>query len=286
MVSLTGPSASFEQFAMPKFDHYFLPLDPPPSSKAQLDALNVIWSCVVHHPNAVEPVCVRYIGTQHYVQVIAITLPKVERDNEHIEEWFKQIFETSITALRLTTQSQATPIYGPIGFMTAMVQNDDPEPNYSLVMENKFELNRTINGQHIGSVFEFLFCKPFSSAASLFAESQLCYLPPHYRLLSLVRALELLYPNESERKNALSRFETQFASLGISERPFKNALHEIRASCAHGVPNGRKPPKAFVGIGYGNGQLHALIGLLTLVVSRAFQVIHGLPFEGAPPIPE
>ena len=266
---------------MPKFDHHFLPLDPPPSSIAQLHALETVWSCTVHHPNADQPVCVRFLGNQGHIQVIAVTVPEAERENEHLQEWFKQIFETSIAALRLSVQPQAIPIYSPSGFITALVQTNDPEPTYRLVIDHVQDPEYRINGAHFGGVFEALFSKPFSSAAALFAESQLHQLPTHYRVLSLVRAVECLYPVQSERNDVLASFEAEFASLKISKRKFVSALHDIRSRCAHGVPNGKTPPKPFVGIGYNNGQLHALAGLLTSVVVSGFQILHGLRVEGA-----
>lgn len=266
---------------MPKFDHHFLPLSPPPSSRAELDALEIVWSCIVYLPNSAQPVCVRFLGNQHFIQVIAVTVPEAERANEHLQEWFKQIFETSIAALRLSVQPQATPIYLSNGFVTAVTQTADPEPIYGLIMDVVQNSEYRLNNEHLGGVFEALFCKPFSSAAALFAESQLNHLPVHYRVLSLVRTLECLYPTPSDRNAALESFEAEFASLKISKRKFVGALPEIRTRCAHGVSNGRTPPKPFVGIGYDNGQLHHLIGLLTSVVIRGFHSIHDLPIERA-----
>lgn len=264
---------------MPAYEHHFTPLSPPTTQEE--NGLLSTLGMLNFETQSGHILVLRYLGFAEQIRVIAVTATEDAVRHERFAKWMKQIVETALTAIRLSVDPMAEPFYHGDAFVNMMYQSDDPEPGYpAVITETTNEHFRLSIGQTLG-VFQAIATSELAPIAALLAEGQMPTIPPHYRVLSLVRAIELLYENGRERSDALDEFQAQFAALGISQRPFRTALPEIRNRCAHGRGRGRNQPSPFTGIGYGEASLRALTLLLRSVVARGIQLRHGLQFRGA-----
>jgi len=191
----------------------------------------------------------------------------------------KQVIDTAISALSLTQAPEASPIFHGDGFFNLMYQSDDPEPSYQILMRLVRDPNYRLDINNLCGVYVAICNKQLAPIAALLAEGQVPSIPPHYRVLSLIRGLELLYEDERERNLALEAFEDHFAGLQISAAKFVNALPQLRTRCAHGISRGRDNPEPFVG--YNERNLLSLASLLRSVLAHGLYSKHGLLVMGA-----
>lgn len=77
----------------------------------------------------------------------------------------------------------------------------------------------------------------YRGVVNLIAEAQFPSLPDHYKVLSLVRALELMTPKGQQLGDILDKYQDQYIKIGISNGKFRSALPQIRNRCAHGLSN-------------------------------------------------
>lgn len=185
--------------------------------------------------------------------------------------------ENAITALRLTVDQEASPLFMGDGFINLMYESVDAEPSYPA--EISFQRNPAyrLDKDCIVKAYDVVNRdRQLALVAALLAEGQVPSIPPHYRVLSLIRAVELLYPEKLERSAALSAYEQEFAGLGISHQQFKNAIPQLRTRCAHGRSRGRSNPEPFVGIGYNEPSLTPLLRLLRRVVTNGLKERYGV----------
>ena len=210
---------------------------------------------------------------------MAVTLPEKLRDHADRNKWLRQIMETSITSIRLSYDQNAQPFFIDNGFLNVMYQSDDPEPSYPLVIQPTINSDWRVNENHVLGVFGAIHGKVKSDVAALLAEAQVQSLPVHYSVLSLMRAIELLWPEDKDRNAILDAREEEFATIGISDQLFRNALPRIRNRCAHGRGRGREEP--FVGLGY-SSPLYPLAKLLGSIVSRGLRDNFGIEMAEEP----
>jgi hypothetical protein len=87
-----------------------------------------------------------------------------------------------------------------------------------------------------------------------------------------------LLVQDPDRKAVYERFEGNFAAIGISARPFRNAMPEIRNRCAHGWGNGA--PEPFVAQIYPElSGLRNLAALLREILMTMLRERHGLDLQ-------
>lgn len=260
------------------FDHHLLPLHPmlEGDDHRALESKGLI----TYATKSGYELKVRFLCHNEQVRIVAVTIPRAAADHEDVSKWMKQIMENAISALRLSVDPEASPICLATGFINLMYQSDDPEPNCPARFEAQFNPNYHLSIEHVIAVFSTISTKALAPIAGLLAEAQVPSFPVHYRVLSLVRAIELLYEDKQQQAAALDAFQPHFAALNISDRQFRSALPEIRARCAHGRSSERVEPQPFVGIGYNEPELRSLYELLRSVVAHAIQTMHNLALGG------
>ncbi|MFT3965393.1 MAG: hypothetical protein QM690_05880 [Sphingobium sp.] len=249
---------------MPAFDHHFLPLTPP-VTKDEIDHQTILGTIFWSSKTGQELV-VRLIGARERIFVIAITVPETAREHPNLESWMKQIKETLLTAIRLAADAEAAPIFFNTSFLTMMSRTDNPEPRYEIMIDSTINKDYRLNTESVIGFYGQIAKKEIAPIASLLSDAQIPAMPPQYRVLSLVRAIELLWPDEQLRRGALSVWQARYEELNIGTRPLESELHVIRTRCAHGRSRGRVNPEPFVGIGYGETTLSQLVRLLRSVV--------------------
>lgn len=266
---------------MPAFEHHYIPLHPAPATKEECDELATLGT-LNYDTKAGVTLVVRLLGTEAKgIRVIAIALPEAGVGHKTLAKWFKQIVETALASIRLTYDQDAQPEYTTNGFMNLMTQSDAPEPEYGFPIQITHNADWRLNINNVMGVFGDIHGKGKADIAALLAESLVSSLPPHYAVLSLVRAIELLWPVEADLHAILNAREAEFAALEISQRPFRNALPELRNKCAHAHGRGRGEPEPWVGLGYNNPVVRPLKLLLTSIVARGLRDIHGVAIQEA-----
>lgn len=266
---------------MPAFEHHYIPLHPAPATKEECDELAILGT-LNYDTKAEVTLVVRLLGTEAKgIRVIAIALPEAGVGHETLAKWFKQIVETALASIRLTYDQDAQPEYTTNGFMNLMTQTDDPEPEYGFPIQITHNADWRLNINNVMGVFGDIHGKGKADIAALLAESLVSSLPPHYAVLSLVRAIELLWPVEADLHAILNAREAEFAALEISQRPFRNALPELRNKCAHAHGRGRGEPEPWVGLGYNNPVVRPLKLLLTSIVARGLRDIYSVAIQEA-----
>ncbi len=253
------------------YEHHFTPLHP--LTEEERGALQVM-ATINFDTRADHKLMVRLLGTSSSIDVIAVTIPTVARDAPERLKWMTQIVETAITALRLSGDPETQPLFVEEGFFNCMYESDDPEPTCPITFQYHRHPEYKVNVGSILGIWGAIANKRVNSIAALLAEAQVPSLPPHYAVLSLIRAIELLWPDAGLRTAALDSRQEEFAALGISTRLFRNALPEIRSRCAHGQGRGEAAP--YFGIGYNNTNLRPLKRLLGSIVVAGLKELHGV----------
>lgn len=256
---------------MPKYSHYFLPLHPP-VARDQLPNVKVLCEAQIKTSTGHDLVA-RLLGRSHTVDVIAVSIPE-DAPEEHRSRWLRRAYEHMITALRLTYDNTAD-VARPGGEMlNALTQTDDPVPVYGLAIVETRNEQHVVDVKNIVGVFHETSKLEIATPLALIAEGQLPTVPPHYQALSLIRALELLL-EKRDMRDWYDKYEAEFAALDVSRQKFKNAIHDIRTRCAHGVSRGGSPP--FTGVGFASeDKLQEVVKLLRVVAADAARETLGI----------
>lgn len=249
---------------MPDYAHHFVPLFPPLSAE-ELPTLETLGLIRMDTSAGFTLVC-RLQGCAEQIRVIAVTEPRGADQHPDHSEWHKQLVENAITAIRLSVDSEAHPIYTADGFITCWCEDDNAEPTYSLALMFDHNPDYRLNVRNVIGVYGEISNREAAPIAALVAESQFAPIPPHYRVLSAIRAIELLHQDEHARNAVLDTYEDGFRALNISTSPFRAAFYQLRTRCAHGRSRGRVNPEPFVGIGYNEPALVPLLNLLKTIV--------------------
>ena len=265
---------------MAKYFHHFLPLSPPVPQE-ELEEIQCLRE-IRYETKAGDALMIRLLGRQHSIDVIAITIPDSAPTDKR-DKWIEQIGNHMLAILRVTYDASADVVRNGDGFINLCTETDNPQPDYKVVITSQVNKNYAVNTKNVAAIF----CETMSSTQatilSLLAEAQIPSVPTHYKILSLIRALEILFPSEQERFAWLDRYEDKFAALKISNKRFRNALPELRTRCAHGVSRGDVVP--LVGQAYGEvREILLLLKLLRQVVADRANEIYGLGlYIGSPP---
>lgn len=260
---------------MTKYIHHFLPLCPPVSAE-DLEDVRCLQE-VLFKTQTGHTLVIRLLGRPHTIDVIAVTVPDSAPMDQH-ENWIKQIGNHMIATLRVTYDATTDVVRHGDGFINLCMVTDDPQPTFKVAIKSQLNESHVVNVRNVAAVF----CETMNAATapilSLLAEAQTPAIPTHYKILSLIRALEILFPTERERFEWLDRYEDDFAAIGISHRRFRNALLDLRTKCAHGVSRCDGGP--FVGQAYVDlKHMQVLLMLLRTVVVDRVRERHGLTLE-------
>ena len=266
---------------MGKYVHHFLPLHPPLSS-----ALAKQVGCLIKIPAKDKDgvvFSISLLGRPHSIDVIALTFTQgalpadasscIAHVGNHMISCLRVCYDPAIDVVRI----------GDDGFLNAAMESDDEVPVYPLGVTVEYNNSYRSNVDNIANVFRNTARKKYRQIISLLAEAQTPQIPTHYKILSLIRALELLLPNEAERSKFLSNYQDEFEKTKVSNKQFKNALPELRTRCAHGESRGGADP--FVSPAYEETKgLSLLLCLLRGIVANLSREKYGLDVRiGMPP---
>lgn len=260
---------------MPKFEHHFLPLAPPVAGEElprvkKLEEANYITKC-----GHTLKVCL--LGRSHTIDVISVSIPEGAPQDRR-GKWIREIMEHMLTVLRLCYMPNVDVIrVSADGWINLMNQTDGEDPKYPAEINVKLNTDYTVNTRNIMGVFAETSRPAIAIPLALMAEGGVPSIPLHYQVLSLVRALEFLFPDKDKREERLERYQADFASIGASKRAFRNALPELRTRCAHGVSRGGALP--LTGLGFNEEKLRAVLGLLRRVATDAVREIHSINIQ-------
>lgn len=263
---------------MPAFDHHLMPLHPPLEGDSYLRLQS--QGSIDFRTNSGHDLRVRFLCLDEQVRAIAVTVPEIASGHKHQSKWMKQIMETAISALRLSVDPEAAPIVAGDGFINLMYQSEEPEPRYQVAIAHVRNPEYRLDISRVLGVFGVINNRALASILALLTEGQVPTIPPHYRMLSLIRALELLYPVKEDLRIALGRFDQHFAELGISTYPLASALPQLRTRCAHGRSRARQNQEPFVGIAYDEPHLLPMLTLLRSIVAHGLHELHGIELGG------
>jgi len=255
-----------------RYFHHFLPLHPPvPESElANVQCLHEIPA----QTETCEQFMIRLLGRPHTIDIIAVTFP-IEFEIGKRGRLIEKVGNHMLAVLRLTYDSHADVLRTGDGFLNLAMESNESVPSYPAAITFQVNENHVADVRNVAALFCETGAKDKAALIALLAEAQTPTIPLHYKILSLVRALEMLFPKEIEREEWLDRYEDRFASVNVSSMRFRNALPAIRARCAHGVSRGGDSP--LVGQAYSEiHQLMALLVLLRHVVSEGVQEKLGL----------
>lgn len=250
---------------MPSFFHHLVPLDPPPQEQDRLQICCL--QQIPFHTKSGHTLQVGLLGRPHTVDAIAVSFPN-DTPKEPRSGWIEKITNHMIATLRITCDQHADVIRNGDGFLSFCYEGESSKPEYHLLISSFIRLEHRINVSNIMGTFSETLTHERASIISLLAEAQFPPLPAHYKVLSLIRCLELLAPDEKVRYTWLSGYNLDFELLGISERKLPNALHELRTRCAHGQSRGGAAP--FVSPAFSEqANMSKLVHLLrTIVVEK------------------
>ena len=72
---------------MAAYDHHFMPLDPPPATAEEWDALVTLATINFHTADSGYVLIVRFLGTDSGVSVIAVTIPEIAAGHADQDKW-------------------------------------------------------------------------------------------------------------------------------------------------------------------------------------------------------
>ena len=254
------------------YQHHFLPLSPPiPANETK--NMKPLQSIPFECKDGVT-LMIWLLGRKHTIDAIAISIPPdgvgVDRSKA-----LHQAFEHMLATLRLCYDTATDVVRNGDGFINLMNETDSPTPVY------QFPITLTINESHVvdvGNVAK-VFCqtgtKEISPLISLLGEGQFPPIPPHYRFLSLYRALEIIFA--ADRSEMASRFNAeahQFVGLVRNGQTVDGALAELRNRCAHGKSRGSFIPLS--GLLYEEKGIHQIVTILRRIVADEMTKRYGL----------
>lgn len=248
------------------FEHHFIPLHPAPRDKTECDSLIQMGS-ITWRTKAGYSLSVRLLGPGDRISVIAICIPEEAAEHQNKPKWLREIVELLVASIRLNHDPEAHLVHIPSRCFTVTINSENNEIPYATGLSLITNRDIPIDISRVLSTTRAFNTKVGQSVAALLAESNIPSMPPHYSILSLVRAAELLWPDEADFNAALDVRDADFAKLGLSKRTFRKALPEIRNRCTHGRGRGRHDTEPLAGVGF-MSPLAPLVDLLTEIVTE------------------
>lgn len=225
--------------------------------------------------DGVGEVTVRFVSSANRMRKIIVTISMPENAQSITADFLRRTVETSIAALRLNVDRGISPVFTTQGPLGITLETDNVLPNINFILGQP-RSNQNINADKIMDTLSYLVGVRELNLTSFYLESQLPGMPLHYRVLSLIRAIEVMYDERPDMDAFLDKYQEAFAQLRISNKLFKNALHELRARCAHGKPNGKNPQQPFIGVGFWEPELAGLYKLLNSIIEPEILKINNI----------
>ena len=240
------------------YEHHFLPLSPPvPSDK--IEEVKPLQSIPFKCKDGVVLI-VWLLGRSHTIDCIAISIPPEGIGPDRSKSLF-QVFEHMLATLRLCNDANTDVVRNGDGFFSLMNQTDSPTPAYEFFITQKINSDYVVNVDNVARVFCQTLTIDVAPLIRLIGESQFSSIPPHFRFLSLYRALELMF--SGDRMGMVSRFNAeahQFDGLLRDGQSVDGALAELRTRCAHGKSRGSSAPLS--GLSFGDKDIHQFVKIM------------------------
>jgi len=260
-----------------KYFHHFLPFTPgvPEGEVGDVRCLQEM----IYETETDGPLTVHLLGRKQSVDVVAVSIPTAIDDEKHLN-WIQKIGNHMFATLRLTYTPFVDICRTTNGFLNMGQESDKACPDYEVILIHSphGQSIENIDAANIAAVFCQTANKEMTPIIALLAEAISPWIPMHYKILSIVRALEILIPKENERFSWLDRYhdgENGYQSTKFNSQLFRNALPAIRTRCAHGGSRGKEAP--FVGQAYADSsELHPVYSLLCRVLVDKIRQVHKL----------
>ena len=218
-----------------------------------------------------------YIGRDKRIDAIVISYRYC--DKHAVEPHVRQAFDHAFAVLVLALGEQIGVVHAMDDLMMIGSFSDERWPS-------EFPFGITINpsseiiepkARQAAAMFSTTI--GYRAAVGALSEAHTLSIPKHYRFLSLVRALELLFPLERERKSWLDRYQLPFEVAANTTREFKGYVLELRKRCAHGVGRGTSDPIVSLGMA-GGSEVQAAFNTLMQAVSDRIVEVGGIQRAG------
>ena len=259
------------------YEHHFLPLAPPiPADK--INDLRPLQSIPFECKDGVA-LTIWLLGRKHTIDVIAISIPP-EGIGVDRSKVLHQGFEHMLATLRLCYDTSTDVIRNGDGFINLMNQTESPTPLYQFPITPTIDDNYVVDVENVARFFCQTATKAIAPLISLIGEGQFPQIPPHYRFLSLYRALEIVFAGD--RKAIASRLNAeshQFAGSIRNGQTADGALAELRNRCAHGQSRGSFIPLS--GLLYEEKGIHQIVAVMRRIVADEMTKRYGLTMVSA-----
>lgn len=260
--------------------HFVVPLAPALSIEEEKKV--VVTEQVACEVNKTAGMSVRILGREEKIDAIAISL---KSDAPIDDLLIRKTLNHLLSVIRITHDSSKETIH--IGDTPLVIRAYSNNELPVLSMPPNFSVDHGIADRDIlQEVFNMSDTK-YRGTVNLIAEAQLPSLPDHYKILSLVRAIELMTPKGQEIGDILDKYEAQFKETKMSGKKFRNALPQIRNLCAHGPSNKNAEPMV-AAVCAEMPYITNLILLLRKITSDMFESSFGIrmyvDLEARPPI--
>jgi hypothetical protein len=259
------------------YEHHFLPLAPPtPIDKiAEIEPLQSIpFICKDE-----VVLTIWLLGRKHAIDAIAISIPPegtgVDRSTE-----LHQGFEHMLATLRLSYDIAADVVRSGDGFVNMMNRTEYSIPVYEFPIIPTIDETKVVDVGNVARVFCQTGTREIAPLMSLLGEGQFPQIPPHYRFLSLYRALEVISGNDKKAMaDRLNSEANQFVGLIRPGQKADGAMAELRNRCAHGKSRGAFVPLS--GLLYEERGIHQVVAIMRRIVANEMAQRYGLTIVSA-----
>lgn len=259
------------------YEHHFLPLAPPiPADKT--NDMEPLQSIPFRCKDGVV-LMIWLLGRKHTIDAIAISIPP-EGLGVDRRKALHQAFEHMLATLRLCYDAATDVIRIGDDFFNLMSQTKSPTPVYQFPITLMIDEKHVVDVGNVARVFCQTGTNEIAPLISLLGEGQFPQIPPHYRLLSLYRALEVIFAGD--KKAMASRFNAeahQFVELIRTGQTVDGAMVELRNRCAHGKSRGLSVPLS--GLLYEEKGIHQIVASMRRIVADEMTKRYGLTMMSA-----
>ncbi len=254
------------------YERHFLPLAPPIPTD-NISDIKPLQSIPFECNDGVV-LTIWLLGRTHTIDAIAISIPP-EGVGVDRSKALHQGFEHMLATLRLCYDSATDVIRHGDGFLNLMNQTGSATPVYAFPIASTINENHVVDVGNVARVFCQTWTKDTALLISLLGEGQFPQIPPHYRFLSLYRALEVMFGEDKKAlASRLNREAHQFAGLVRAGQKADGAMAELRSRCAHGKSRGSFVPLS--GLLYEEKGIHQIVAIMRRIVADEITQRHGL----------
>jgi hypothetical protein len=257
---------------MPNF-HHFLLLDPPPAQEYMERATSIL-----HFPVPTtdgRQFIVSLLGLPHVVYCICVTIPNSDgrlsaEDSARISE----INSHMLATLRVTYDHESDVVRLGDGYLNAARVNEEEFPTkLRILFRRPPNLDFRVNLENIENTFNRGGHAP--ELIALLGEAGLPSMPLQYKFLALYKVLDLASRGErgfsSVVRGLIDKRDCQFQGLGLSDRKFRNFIHEYRDKCAH-IYTGND--RAFGIVGLTSADAESVRNVMPLMRETMIEAVH------------